>query len=103
MHRQIRLFGLLSGLCFFVAGSPGLAVETAPPAWPRYHATVTKDQVNLRLEPSLKARLAPTRAPKGAKLSVQRASDEHWFEILDPDEYRGFFLREDMVELGAKE
>lgn len=98
----IRETGL--ALAFAVVSAwAALAAESAPAAWPRFHATVDKDQVNLRLEPSVRARLAPVRAPKGTKISVQRAADEHWFEILDPDEYRGFFLREDMVSLGAKE
>lgn len=79
------------------------AVETAPAAWPRFQAKVAKEQVNFRVEPSLRARLAPVRPPKGTVISVQRASDEHWFEILDPDEYRGFFVREELVVLGPQE
>jgi hypothetical protein len=79
------------------------AAEKAPPAWPRFHATVSKEHVNFRVEPSVKARLAPAHPPRGAQISVQRAADEHWFEILDPDEYRGFFVREDMLSVGAKE
>jgi hypothetical protein len=101
-------------IAIFLAGFPALAVATettipvpaaepAPPAWPRYGATIAKDQVNLRTEPSLKGKLAPSRAPKGTAISVQRASDPKWLEILDPDEYRGFFVREDMVTLGAEE
>src|SRR5262245_20057332 len=82
---------------------PAPTTESAPPAWPRYSAKIAKDQVNLRTEPSLKGPLAPSRAPKGTAISVQRASDPKWLEILDPDEYRGFFVREDMIALGAQE
>ncbi len=90
-------------------GTSGLRAEgtqptsSAPAPWPRYKAAVSKDRVNLRVEPSLKGRLAPSKAPKGTALSVQRAADAHWFEILEPDEYRGFFLREDMITLGSQE
>ena len=79
------------------------AAETAPAPWPRYHAKVAKDQVNLRVEPNTRSKIAPTLPPKGTELSVQRSSNPKWFEILEPDEYRGFFVREDLVTLGAQE
>jgi uncharacterized protein YgiM (DUF1202 family) len=85
------------------AASAAPADPNAPRAWPHYEAVIAKDSVNLRLEPSLHARLAADRAPKGTKLTVQRAADEHWYEILDPDAYRGFFVREDMVTLAPSE
>lgn len=94
---------LVSLLFLIIPGMSASAVETAPAAWPRYHAKVAKDQVNFRVEPSIRARLAPVRPPKGEQLSVQRSSDDYWFEILDPEEYRGFFVRKDLVILGAKE
>lgn len=64
---------------------------------------MAKDRVNLRVEPSLKGRLAPDKASKGTVLSVQRAADPKWLEILEPDEFRGFFVREDMLTIGEKE
>lgn len=96
---------LLISLIFLTAATTHAAEtsETAPPAWPRFHAKVAKDQVNLRVEPSIRARLAPVHPPKGAELSVQHSGDAHWFEILDPEECRGFFVRDDMVALGAQE
>jgi hypothetical protein len=107
MNRFISPMALAAALGTVAASAPAFAAEetkaVAPPAWPRYRAKISKDFVNLRVEPSLRARLAPERAPKGTEISVQRASDKQWLEILDPDEYRGFFVREDMVTLGAQE
>jgi hypothetical protein len=78
------------------------ATPSAPAAWPRYGAVIAKDAVNLRVEPSVRARLAAARAPKGTAIEVQRAGEPHWYEILDPDEYRGFFVREDMLTVDKK-
>jgi SH3-like domain-containing protein len=95
---------ILAVFAVFVVFLSARAEESAPAAWPRYHAKVAKDSVNFRVGPSLKARLAPVRPPKGTELSVQRASEnDQWLEILDPEEYRGFYVRADMATLGAQE
>lgn len=95
---------ILAILSIFPITLTTFAAEFTPSAWPRYHAKVVKDAVNFRVEPSLKARLAPVRPPKGTEISVQRASEnDQWLEILDPEEYRGFYVRADMATLGAQE
>jgi hypothetical protein len=97
MNWLVLLFGI-SGISL-----PGYSAEPAPPAWPRYEAKVIKDHVNFRVEPSLSARLAPVHPAKGQALSVQHSSDPHWLEILDPEEDRGFFVRDDMIVVGVQE